>query len=319
MKNRIFSKILGISIVMMILMTGFVFAGGQQDAKAGDKEIVIGVTMESLEDFLSYVADGLNAYAEETPGVKVVVMDAKKDMARQLGQVENFIAQGVDAIVIKAVDKDATDPISKKCTEAGIPLVATNININSFVNTYVGSDHKYSGVIETEYICELVGGKGNVAILQGDPSHDAAQERTEGTEEVIAKYPNMKIVAQQSGYWARDKGMQIAENWIQSGQKIDIIIGNNDEMSLGAVLAYEQAGIKDIIIGGIDATEDALTFLKDGRLDVTVFQDGYGQGYGAAKAAHELVMGKNVPSYVDVPYVLVPPEKAAEYLAKFKK
>ena len=288
---------------------------GQTEKK--DK-YVIGVTMESLQDFLAYVADGCTQYGKDHPEVQVSIMDAKLDMAAQMKHVENFIAQKVNAIVIKCVDKDATGPISEKCKEAGVKLVCTNIKMNSPYDSYVGSNHKLSGKLEAEYIAKKLNGKGNIAILMGDPSHDAARDRTDAVKEVVAANPGMKVVAEQTGKWDRDKGMIVAENWIQSGLPIDAIIANNDEMAIGAIRAYEQAGKKGVLFGGIDGTKDALGYLKEGRLTVTVFQNGFQQGYKAIEAAHKLLMGENVPQYVDVPYELVPPEKADEYLAKYK-
>lgn len=281
------------------------------------KVIKIGVTLESIQGFLVYVADGAKNYSKDHPEVQVTVQDAKLDVATQIKQVESFIAQKVDAIVIKCVDKDATQPISDACKAAGVKLIATNVKMNSPTDVYVGSDHKYSGTIEAEYIAEKLNGKGNVAILMGDPSHDAAQERTTGNKEVFAKFPGIKIVAEQTGMWNRDKGMAVAENWIQSGKQIDAIVANNDEMIIGAIRAYEQAGKTGVLFAGIDATKDALSYLKDKKMTVTVFQNGLQQGYGAVEAAHKLIMGETVPAYVDVPYELVPFEKFAEYDAKY--
>lgn len=323
------SMILSLGFILLMLSTLLAGCGQKQatptaanDQKAAtntEKTYTVGVTMESLEDFLSYVADGLNQFSKDHPNVKVVILDAKHDSAQQLKQAESFINQKVDAIIIKPVDANSTQAISNECKAAGIPLIAVNANINSPATSYVGSNHKLSGTLETEYMAKLMNGKGNVAILEGDPSQEAAQQRTEATKEVIAKYPGMKIVATQTGMWGRDKAVTIAENWIQSGQKIDAIIANNDEMAIGAEMAYEQAGKKGVLFAGIDGTQAGLTLLKQGKLAVTVFQNGYQQGYTAADTAHKVITGEKVPSYVDVPYELVAPEKADEYLAKYNK
>lgn len=285
---------------------------------AGDEKIVIGVTMESLQDFLSYVGDGLNDFAEATPGVEINILDAKLDVATQIKQVESFISQDVDAIIIKCVDKDATAPISQMCKEAGIPLIAVNVDIGSDRDAYVGSDHKLSGVLEAEELAKQMNYKGNVAILVGDPSHNAAQTRTDGAKEVFAKYPEIKVVAEQSAMWDRAKAITIAENWIQSGLEIDAIIANNDEMAIGALKAYEQANITGVLFAGIDGTKDALGYMKEGKLAVSVFQNGYQQGYTAAETAYKLAMGEKLTQpYVDVAYELITKDKIDEYLAKY--
>ena len=319
------TKLVGMGLILVMFLSLLAGCGQkqvatavkEQDAAKTDKTVLVGVSLESLDGFLVYVADGVQAYGKDHPNVKVVVQNASHDAATQIKQVESFISQGAKAVVIKAVDKDATGPITDMCKKAGVKLIATNVDMNSEKDVYVGSDHKYSGQIETEYVAKLLNGKGNVGILLGDPSHDAAQDRTGAAKAVIAKNPDMKVVAEQTGMWNRDKGMAVAENWIQSGKQIDAIIANNDEMAIGAVLAYKAAG-KKIVIAGIDATKDALTFEKQGLLSVTVFQDGFNQGYKAIEAADKLINGQTVPKYVDVPYQLVPPDKVDEFLAKFK-
>jgi len=289
------------------------------ETTAGAKKVVIGVTMESLQDFLSYVGDGLNDYAKANPNVTINILDAKLDVATQVKQVEAFISQGVNAIIIKCVDKDATAPISKMCKDAGIPLIAVNVDIGSERDAYVGSDHKLSGVLEAEALAKAMNYKGNVAILVGDPSHNAAQTRTDGAKEVFAKYPDMKVVAEQSAMWDRAKAITIAENWIQSGLEINAIIANNDEMAIGALKAYEQAKITNVLFAGIDGTKDALTYMKEGKLAVSVFQNGYEQGFKAAETAAKLASGEKIAEpYVDVAYELITPDKVDTYLAKYK-
>jgi inositol transport system substrate-binding protein len=284
---------------------------------AAAKKIVIGVTMESLQDFLSYVGDGLNDYAKANPNVTINILDAKLDTAQQLKQVEGFISQKVDAIIIKCVDKDATAPISKMCADAKIPLIAVNVDISSARNCYVGSDHKLSGTLEAEELAKLMNFKGNIAILEGDPSHQAAQERTDAAKAVFAKY-NMKVVAVQSGMWDRAKSITIAENWIQSGLDINGICGNNDEMTIGAMKAYEQANKTGVLFAGIDGTKDALNYMKQGKIACTVFQNGYQQGFQAAEAAAKIVAGETVPQVINVAYELVTKDKVDTYLAKYK-
>ena len=118
-----------------------------------------------------------------------------------------------------------------------------------------------------EALAKLSGGKGNVAILQGDPSQEAAQLRTQGCKNIIEKYPDMKLIREQAGNWYRDKGLSITENWIQSGDQIDMICSNNDEMALGAIQALKAAGKLDkVLVSGVDATSDALVAMEAGEL-----------------------------------------------------
>jgi inositol transport system substrate-binding protein len=179
-----------------------------------------------------------------------------------------------------------------------------------------------SGTLEMTELARLAGGKGNVAILQGDPAQEAARLRTEACKEVVAANPEMKVVKEQAGNWYREKGLSITENWLQSGEQIDIICANNDEMALGAIQALKAANkLESTLVGGIDATKDGLTAMESGELSVTVFQNGKGQGEGGVQAVVSLIKGEAVQGadatgYVEIPYELVSKENFAEMKAK---
>jgi ABC-type sugar transport system substrate-binding protein len=181
----------------------------------------------------------------------------------------------------------------------------------------VGSDSLYAGTVEMEELAKLAGGKGDVVILQGQVSNEAAVLRTQGCNDVVAKNPGMKVAATQSGEWDRAKGQAITENWIQSGTLKEgmVVCANNDEMALGAINALKAAKLLDkVFVGGVDATSEALAAMKAGDLEVTVFQDAVGQGKGGVDAAVKLMAGETVPDYVDIPYVLVTPANMADYM-----
>lgn len=299
----------------------------QQAADAADaaavkpkdgKTLKIGVTFPILDQFLQKVADGMTARAALN-GVELNIFAAQEKTDVQLGQVENFIAQKVDGIVIVPVDTDAAGPMTEAVTGAEIPLVYVNRRPSDLPAEvpYVGSDSLVSGTLEMEELAKLAGGKGNVAIIQGDPANEAALLRTKGCKDVVAKNPGMKVVKEQAGNWQRDRGLAIMENWLQSGEQIDVVCANNDEMALGAIEALKAAGKLDgTIVGGVDATGDALAAMGSGDLEVTVFQDAKGQGAGGVDAIVELYNGTTVPGYVDVPYQLVTPANMAEFADK---
>lgn len=234
----------------------------------------------------------------------------------QLSQIENFISQGVDAIIVLPQDTDATEPITQAVTSAGIPLIYVNRRPASLPADipYVGSDSLIAGHLQMEALGELANWEGNVAILQGDPSQEAAQMRTKGCKDIIEEHEGLNLIREQAGNWYRDRGLAITENWIQSGDQIDIICSNNDEMALGAIQAMKAAGkLDDVLIGGVDATSDALVAMEAGELEVTVFQDAKGQGAGGVDTAIRMYNGDPVPSVLDVPYLLVTPENMADF------
>jgi inositol transport system substrate-binding protein len=284
------------------------------------KTLKIGVTFPVLDQFLQKVADGISAEAKaKGADVNIVAADEKTDV--QLGQVENFVSQKVDAIIVVAVDTDAAGPMTDAAKAANIPLVYVNRRPADLPDgvPYVGSDSLYAGTVEMEQLAKLAGGKGNVVILQGDPANEAAVLRTKGCNDVVAKNPGMKVIKTATGMWMRDKGQSVMENWLQSGEAINVVCSNNDEMALGAINAIKAAnkklGAGGILVGGVDATSDALAAMTAKDLAVTVFQDAKGQGGGGVDTAIKMVGGETVAS-VDVPYVLVTPENMADFASK---
>src|SRR2546423_1801665 len=285
-------------------------------AAAGGAKVKIGVSFPILDQFLQTVADGMQAKATEMGTVDLNIVAAQEKTDIQLGQVENFISQKVDAIIVIPVDTDAAGPMTAKAQAAKIPLVYVNRRPSDLPKgvPYVGSDSLYAGTVEMESLAKLAGGKGNVVILQGDPANEAAVLRTKGCNDVVAKNPGMKVTKTQAGNWYRDKGLSIMENWIQSGEQINVVCANNDEMALGAIQALKNAKLLDkVFVGGVDATKDALAAMKAGDLEVTVFQDAKGQGGGGVDAAYRLHRGKPVPALVDAPSQLVPPDNMAKF------
>ncbi|MCS6825089.1 MAG: sugar ABC transporter substrate-binding protein [Caldilinea sp.] len=289
----------------------------EQPAPAEVKPIKIGVTMLFDDRWLTKMRDAMTNYAASQPGVELIMVDSREDVGTQLGQVENFISQGVDAIVIVAANTDATEPMTQAIMEAGIPLVYVNrrpANLPEGV-VYVGSDSIIAGRLQMEWIAEALGGQGNVVIMMGNLAQEAAQQRTAGVKEVAAKYPGITITKEQSANWDRAEGMALMENWLATGDRIDAVASNNDEMAIGALKAIEAAGkLGEIIVGGVDATEDALAEMAAGRLNVTVFQNAKGQGEGAIEAAIKLARGEAVEPVIWIPYELVTPENYKEYL-----
>jgi inositol transport system substrate-binding protein len=155
--------------------------------------------------------------------------------------------------------------------------------------------------------------------MNGGLGHSAQIERTAGYKEVIKKYPDMKIVLEGTAEWDRAKGMALMENWLNSGKKIDAVVANNDEMAIGAANAIINAGKKDqIVVAGIDATPDALQFMKSGKLDITVFQDAKGQGRSAIETAIKAAKGEKVEKFNWIPFQVVTKEKVEEYIKKWE-
>jgi inositol transport system substrate-binding protein len=286
----------------------------------------IGVSMAKFDDnFLTVLRNGMQDYAKTLNGVNLQVEDAQNDVSKQLSQIQNFIAQGVDAIIVNPVDTDATPKMTKLAADAGVPLVYVNRlpadgdKLPEKIS-FVGSNEADSGTLEMRQVCKLMGGKGDILVMMGELSNQAARQRTQDIHDVIAKpeCSGIKIIQEQTGNWERTQGTDLMTNWISSGVKFDAVVSNNDEMAIGAIQALKAAGydMKKVIVGGVDATQDALAAMKAGDLDVTVFQNAAAQGSGAVDTALKLAKGEKVERLVWVPFELVTPDSMGQYLSK---
>ena len=284
----------------------------------------IGVTMSAFDDnFLTVLRNGMGKYAESQKDISLQFEDAQGDVGKQLNQIQNFIAQQVDAIIVNAVDTDATPKMTKLATSAGIPLVYVNRmpadkSLPAKV-AYVGSNEVDSGTLEMKEVCKLMGGKGNILVMMGELSNQAARQRTQDVEDVIAtpECSGIKILDKRTAKWQRTEGNDLMTNWISAGLKFDAVVSNNDEMALGAIQALKASKMLDkTIVAGVDATQDALASMKAGELKVTVFQNAAGQGQGAVDTAMKIINGEKVPSMVWIPFELVTPANLSQYMSK---
>ncbi len=290
----------------------------------------IGVSMALFDDnFLTVLRNGMQDYAKTLDGVTLQVEDAQNDVAKQQSQIQNFIALGVDAIIVNPVDTDATTAMSKIAADAKIPLVYVNrepVNVEQLPDNqaFVASDEKESGTLEAKEVCRLLKEAGkteaNIVVMMGELSNQAARQRTQDVHDVIAT-PDcsfMKIAEEQTANWQRQQGADLMTNWLSAGLKFDAVLANNDEMAIGAIQALKAAGhdMKTMIVGGVDATQDALAAMEAGDLDVTVFQNAAGQGKGSVDAALKLAKGEKVDRKVYIPFELVTPATLKNYQSK---
>ncbi|MCO4315722.1 sugar ABC transporter substrate-binding protein [Phyllobacterium sp. 21LDTY02-6] len=286
----------------------------------------IGVSMAQFDDnFLTVLRNGMQEYAKTLDGVTLQVEDAQNDVAKQQSQIQNFIASKVDAIIVNAVDTDATAAMSKIAAEAGIPLVYVNrepANVNELPEkqAFVASNEVESGTLQTKEVCRLLKGQGKLVVMMGELSNQAARQRTQDVHDVIAtdECKGLTIVEEQTANWQRTQGVDLMTNWLSAGIEFDAVVSNNDEMAIGAIQALKAAGrsMDSVVVAGVDATQDALAAMGAGDLDVTVFQNAAGQGQGAVDAALKLSKGEKVESKVYVPFELVTPDNLSNYQSK---
>ena len=287
--------------------------------------ITIGFSVARFDDnFLTVMRNDAVRRAEEA-GHTMQVDDAKDDVGTQLSQVQNYIASGVDAIIVNAVDTDTTEAMTKAAEGAGVPLVYVNrqpIDLDNLgaTTTFVGSNEKWSGTLEAFEMCIQAGGVGKAVMLMGQLSNEAARSRSEDVREVVklSMCNGIEIIEEQTANWSRVEANDLMTNWLTAGLEFNIVFANNDEMAIGAIQALKSAGVSmdDVIIGGVDATEDALNAMMAGDLDVTVFQNAAAQGAGAVDAAAALAGGGSLPNFVVIPFELVTMANIDNYIGQ---
>ncbi len=216
----------------------------------------------------------------ERLGWQLVYTDAAGSAAKQVADVNSMIAQGVDAIFLSPREEKPLIPAVMAAKKAGIPLFLIDRSVDQNLAkggvdyvTFIGSDFLKEGQTAGEALVKLTGGKGTIIELEGSTGSSPANDRKKGFDEVIAKNPDMKIVASQSGDFARDKGRQVAEALLQAHPEANIVYAHNDEMAIGAITAIEAAGKvpgKDIIVVSIDGEKDALQMIIDGKMAFSV-------------------------------------------------
>jgi len=304
-------------LVAVLAVAGCLIQGcsGGSGSGSGKKGLVIGVSLLNVSnEFVVMLNRAMDAKAKEL-GVELIVNDAQRSAERQVQQVESFVAQKVDAIILNPCEVEASSPAVDKALAAGIPIVNVNSETRSTPTAFVGSRDEDAGRIAMEFIAKQLAGKGEVVMLQGFMGQAGQIRRDAGAREVLAKNPGMKLIAEQPADWDRAKGMALMENWIQSyGNRINAVFGQNDEMALGALVALEQAKRKDkVIVVGVDAIADGLAALRAGRLDATVFQDAKGQGETAVETAVKIVRKQAYDRQAMIPFQLVTRENVGQF------
>ncbi|UXM94411.1 substrate-binding domain-containing protein [Bartonella sp. HY329] len=283
----------------------------------------IGMSFSLFDDnFITILRKKIEAYVATKDGLKARTEDAQGDISRQQSQIENFMASNVDGLMVLLVDADSGIAVSRTAQNAGVPLVflnnaPTNVDQLPKGQSFVGSDEVEAGLLQAEYVCKVLNGKGNVVILQGLLGTTGQRGRTKGVHDGFAKEgcKDIKIVEEQSANWFRTNAMDLMTNWLSAGFQFDAVLANNDEMALGAIQAMKAAGMSmdKVVVVGVDGTPDGLAAIRAGDLDATIFQNTEAQGHAAVDAMIDLVNGKELPQAIYVPFEPITKENLESY------
>ena len=277
-------------------------ACGAGDDAANSDTTRIGVTVYDMSSFITAGKEGMDTYAEAN-NIELVWNSANNDVSTQASQVDSLINQGVSAIIVVPVQADSLAPQVASAKEKGIPLLAVNAALETpDLAGNVQPDDVAAGEQEMQMMADRLGGRGNIVILQGPLGGSGEINRGKGIDNVLAKYPDIKVLAKDTANWKRDEAVNKMKNWISSfGPEINGVVAQNDDMGLGALQALKEAGRTDVPIVGIDGIEDGLNAVKSGEFIGTSLQNGTVELSAGLAVANALVKGEDVdtdPVYI---------------------
>ena len=251
-------------------------------------------------------------------GIDIVESNAQWDASVQLSQVEDAISAGVDAIILFPSDSDAMVAALALCEEADMPLVCATNSLNTDQPYYyVGAAEEPAGYMEAKALAEALNGEGDIVILQCILGTGYEVGRTEGYNKVLAEYPGLHVLDAQPANGQRDVSIELMENWIEAyGDEIDGVLAQCDEMSIGAIIALQNAGmLENVKVVGIDGTSNGLTEVRDGRMLMTCMQDLSYVGETALDYALQLINGETPSPEKDIiDMVAIDSSNVDEYL-----
>lgn len=274
------------------------------------------VSIASFDNtFASFVMARMKIFAEENPGLNITYLDAAGDAATQITQIEQAVINGTQAVICLAVDAKQAQPIVTACKDAKVPLIAFN-RVFEGCDTFVGADNATAGRLMAERAGELLGGKGDIALVQGIMGQANTYERTDAIVATLSeKYPDVKIVLDGAADWKRDKALDLVETWLQSGTKFEAVICLNDDAALGAQMALAAAGMADEIpVLSINGDPSGINGVNDGLLDCTAFQAPFTQADKALEIAIEYIKGGTPVDKFKVEYLLITADNVADYM-----
>lgn len=309
--KKLFKGFLFLTLLMVVLAgcstkapTSSSDKDSSKDMK-GDK-LKLGLSISTLNNpFFVSLKEGAEKEAK-AQGTEIITVDAQNDSAKQVSDIEDLIQKGVNVLIVNPTDSDAVKAAIESANNADIPVITVDRSANGgTVVSHIASDNVAGGQMAGDFILEKLGKKGKVVELEGIPGSSAARERGEGFHKAIDGVADIQVVAKQAADFDRAKGLTVMENILQGNKDIQAVFAHNDEMALGALQALEAAGLKDVIVVGFDATDDAVKSVNDGKMAATVAQKPEEIGQKGVQTAMKVFMKESVDKFVPVSLELI--------------
>ena len=300
------------------LMAGTAVLAGAVTMSLAADPIKIGFSQGTMESsWRVNMVEGNRIWAEENlPDVELLITNGENNASKQVSDVESLIAQGVKVLIISPVTADALTPVVQQAMDSGVPVVTLDRKVNTDVTLHIGADNVLIGETAGKFVCETLGGEGNVIEIQGTAGASATVDRHDAFHRVLAdECPNVKVVADQVANYVREPAIKFMEDMLQrfGPGEIDLVYAHNDDMALGAVTALEAAGrLDEVKVVGIDGENAAYDAIKEGKMVATftyhfVAPEGVQYGYKVA-------MGEELPAEIVLPTHQVDASNVEEFL-----
>jgi ribose transport system substrate-binding protein len=337
MKKRIFAIVL----TMVMVLGLFAGCGESESTKAPDQEteqtsadknetettgsnaedkFLVGFSQCTMNHpFRVAMVEENVAYAKENyPNMEIIVTDGNNDASKQVSDVEDLIARGIDALIISPLTSEALTDVCERAMEKGIPVIALDRNVNTEVTSFIGAENKPMGVASAKLLAEMTEGKARIIEIQGTAGASVTNDRHDGFIEELANYPEMEIISEQYCDYLRENAMLYMEDMLQrfGPGEIDAVYAHNDEMALGALEAIRAAGRddEDIKLIGMDGTEVAFEAIKAGDMSFTVVYP-YCAPEGV-QYTYDILTGKEVGERIELDTAVVSSENVDEWIGK---
>lgn len=289
-------RFMAVALVLLVV-SGALFAGGKSDTAAGGKiRIGISVMAHNNSFFLAEI-EGFREAAAKIWGnnIEIFTPDPALDVTKQIEQCQDLVNRGVSALLIDAIDVDAIQPAVEAANAANIPVVAIDTaipNLKSKLLSEIYSDNTKAGRIAGQHLIDAIGGSGEIGILN-HPEVACVRERTDGLQEVMKGYPNVKVIADVASHGNVIESQQVMETFIQAYPNMKGVFAINDPTAQGAIAAIKASG-RDIKVVSVDGSQNAIDMVKAGELIVSAAQDPKAIGAKAAEVLDAHLKGTKV-------------------------
>lgn len=301
------------TLAVLVLAVGC--GGGDQGGgtDGGGPKLALSVSTLSNPFFVD-LRDGAQQAADDA-GATLQVSDAQNDASKQQNDLQNFVTQQFDAILVNPVDSEAVGPAIQAANQADVPVLALDRGASGGeIATLISSDNVQGGKMAGEELIKQVG-SGSVVQLEGIPGTSAARDRGKGFEQAIDAQNAAKLVASQPAGFDRNQGLNVTQNLLQANPDVKGVFAQNDEMALGAVQALGDKAGSQVKIVGFDAVPDALKAIEDGKMNASVAQQPDKIGKLGVENAIKVVDGESIEKEIPVEVKLVTQDNVSQFMS----